>query len=174
MNPIEQGLNKTTTFLLPMLFPNTTYNEIFANYLKQAYVGLLDDENDPSYTIVLEFDENNVDVNFIEDLLTNIDLDGKAVASSDSIIEIKVTDTENYDAFIKGQYSKFTPEYKTTILEFWKVDEKSLISGILMNDQEVVTEKSSYLSREIVQELGEAHGESWPPPNLFVDELYLA
>lgn len=175
MNPIELNVNKTTTFLLPMLFPTSTYNEIFSNYLKQAYIGLLDNPNEPAYTILLEFDKENITPELIEDIINNLQPQGEVANVTENTIEFEVFNTTDYDTFLKGKYSQFTDEYKQTILEFWThEDGKSLIRGILDNDKEVVDEYTPHLNREIIQELQEVHEESWPPPNLFVDELYLA
>jgi hypothetical protein len=61
MDPIKLGVNKTTTFLLPMLFPNSTYDEIFSNYFKQAYLGKLDDADELTHNILIELDVENSD-----------------------------------------------------------------------------------------------------------------
>ena len=45
MNSFEISTNCTTRFLLPIVFPNTTYLELIANGFKKAYIGMLDDDN---------------------------------------------------------------------------------------------------------------------------------
>jgi hypothetical protein len=42
---------------------------------------------------------------------------------------------------------------------------------ILYNDSEIVVSNAKYLEIDIINELKEINEESWPPPNLFIDEL---
>ena len=44
MNSLETTTNCTTRFLLPIVFPNTTYGELIANGFQKAYIGMLDDK----------------------------------------------------------------------------------------------------------------------------------
>ena len=173
MNPITLDVNKTTTFLLPILFPESTHDEIFSNYFKQAYVGLLDSE-DIDYSIILEFDEDDMTPDLIEDFVYNIPHNGKLLSVQDNIIGfvfIGEKDKEDYENFLKGSYSKLSDDAKIAILEFWKEDQSSLLYGILYNDPEIVEEYTPYLNKEILDEMNDVTGESWPPPNLFVDEF---
>ena len=175
MNPIKLEANKTTTFLLPILFPESTHDEIFSNYFKQAYVGLLDSE-DVDYSIILEFDKDNMTPDLIEDFVYNLPHNGKLQSIQDNIISfvfVNSVDKEDYEYFLKGAYSKFSSNTKIAILEFWKEDEKSLLYGILYNDPEIVYEYTPYLNKEILDEMNDLTGESWPPPNLFVDEFMI-
>lgn len=175
MNPITLDVNKTTIFLLPMLFPNSTYDEIFSNYFKQAYVGLLDDEDDLDYTITLEFDKDNMTPDFIDDFITNLQPNAIFRDGEDNVFTFIFEGTEydkfQYEHFLAGRYSNFGDDMKTLILDFWKENDKSLLYGILNNDAEIVDKFTPYLDKEILEELKETNGESWPPPNLFVDEF---
>lgn len=173
MDPIKLGVNKTTTFLLPMLLPESTHAEVFSNNFKQAYVGVLDENDNDAKHIILEFDEDNITPEFFEDFIENFNPKGHLVKETENTLTFDVTSfkgEEIYDDFLKGKYSNFKD--KETILEFWGEDKESLLSGILNNDNEIVRENVQYLSTDIIVELKEVHDESWPPPNLFVDEFY--
>jgi hypothetical protein len=175
MDPIKLGVNKTTTFLLPMLFPESTHDEIFSNYFKQAYVGLLDDEDREAKEIILEFDGENTGEHFFTTFIEELEPKGLIKDETDTTLTFSIEDFGNeddYALFLNGKYSMFNDEYKKQILEFWKEEEGSLLWGILYNDGEVVAKYTDYLDLDIIDQLKETHGESWPPPNLFVDELY--
>lgn len=163
MNPIKLDVNKTTTFLLPMLFPESTHDEIFSNYFKQAYIGLLDDEM-PTSSIVLEFDEDSVTPDLIDDFMNNLQPQAYLNEHKDNLLFFDVSEDlhEDYERFLKGLYSDFSDKTKTTILEFWKEDEdeNSLLYGILYNKVNVIEGLKQQPS-----------GESWPPPDLFQDEF---
>lgn len=180
MNPIVHlDVNKTTIFLLPMLFPNSTYNEIFSNYLKQAYIGLLDDKFD-EHEMVLIFDDDKASPEQIENFIENIDYKGELIAAGSSIDDnmliLRINDEldrQSYDNFLKGRYSLFSEDYKNTILEFWEEDDNSLLKGILTNNRDLVEELQSIAGRSILHEIESLNDESWPPPNLLVDEFYV-
>ena len=177
MNPITLDVNKTTTFLLPMLFPDSTHDEIFSNYFKQAYVGLLDDADDLDYNIVLEFDEDKITPDSLEDFTSNISAHGELKSVEGNLITYLFNADEHskfqYEQFLVGGYSKLAPQTKLNIIDFWKEDQGggTLLHGILYNTPEIVDEYTPHLNREIIQELEDTNGESWPPPNLFVDEF---
>ena len=174
MNPITLDVNKTTTFLLPLLFPSSTHDEIFSNYFKQAYLGLLDDPDDLEYNIVLEFDKDKITEDHIDDFLNNMEPYGELKERKDNLLTFVFMDEHNkfqYEHFIKGSYSKLADHVKKTILEFWKEEDTSLLYGILHNLSAIVDKYTPHLNNEIIQELKETNGESWPAPNLFVDEF---
>ena len=174
MNPITLDVNKTTTFLLPLLFPNSTHDEIFSNYFKQAYLGLLDDTDDVEYNIVLEFDEDKITPDLLDDFISNITANANLKLVENNLITYTLNnelDKFQYEHFLVGRYSKFAEDLKGEILDFWKEKDTSLLYGILNNDSTIVDNFTPHLNREIIQELNDINGESWPPPNLFVDEF---
>jgi len=177
MNPLNLDVNKTTTFLLPILFPDSTHDEIFSNYLKQAYLGVLDSD-DVDFTILLEFDEDKVTPDLIEDFINNIQAKGTVKEIKDNLVTYTLDqefDKFQYEHFLAGRYSKFAPQTKLSIIDFWKEPEGggSLLHGILYNTPEIVNEHADQLDGQMIQELKELNEESWPPPNLFVDEFLL-
>lgn len=177
MNPITLDVNKTTVFLLPILFPDSIHDEIFSNYFKQAYVGLLDSSEDIEYDILLEFDEDKVTPDLWSDITDNIQAPGAEVKSIDDNLITYTFDDEwsktQYELFLKGVYSQFDDKAKKIILEFWKEDDNSLLYAILYNDSEKVEQYTPHLNKDIIDQLKETNGESWPAPNLFVDEFLL-
>ena len=78
MNSLEIRTNCTTRFLLPIVFPNTTYDELIANGFIKAYIGMLNDrEYDDSLLILFHKDTSeevleelfeNMDANVLEDV----------------------------------------------------------------------------------------------------------
>ena len=163
MDPIKLDVNKTTTFLLPMLFPNSTHDEIFSNYFKQAYIGLLDDEM-PTSSIVLEFDEDSITLDLIDDFISNFQPQGDITDMKDNLLFFNILDhaQEDYEKFLKGNYSEVRDEFKQTILDFWKENDSiTLLYGILYNNND----------NTIKGLKKQPSGENWPPPDLFEDEF---
>jgi len=175
MNPLVLDTNKTTVFLLPIMFPDSTHDEIFSNYFKQAYIGLLD-EDSIDHSLVLEFDDDKTSDDVIEDFISNIPARGEVKGKSANLVEYIFTDELDkfqYEHFLKGSYSKFNEATKENILDFWKEEKGSLLHAILYNDSEKVNEFTPHLNKDIIDELKDTNGESWPAPNLFVDEFLL-
>lgn len=173
MDPIKLDVNKTTTFLLPILFPNSIHDEIFSNYFKQAYIGLLDDEM-PTSSIVLEFDDNNITPDVIEDFLKDLDPQADLIEIKDNLVFLdlnKPYQHDAYDLFLRGKYSEFNEDIKKEILSFWKEEDEGLLYGILHNKSEIVDKYTPYLNKDIIGDMKETNGESWPMPNLFADEF---
>lgn len=173
MDPTKLDVNKTTIFLLPMLFPDSTHDEIFSTYFRQAHIGLLTDEM-PTSSIVLEFDEKNITEDLMDDFINHLEPKAYLVEKKDNLIFFDMYEEHrgDYENFLQGKYSKFNYRSKQEILEFWKENkESSLLKGILDNDPEVIENHKAYIDREILHELEEVDDESWPPPDLFVEEF---
>jgi len=179
MDPFKLNKNKTTTFLLPIMFPHTTYDELIANYFEEAYVGILDEQKYDD-TIVLKFDYNNFTADVAEDVKDLLNRsDSTASQISDCILCYTIADREmtDYDHFLHGRYTKLSDGAKAAIQGFWDEPEDSVLS-MVYNIKARTTERKEllkhYIAENVLEELEEmkvTDGEVWPPPNVLIDEL---
>lgn len=179
MDPFKLNKNKTTVFLLPIMFPNTTYDELIANYFEEAYVGILDEQKYDD-SILLKFDYNNFTddlIDDVKDLLNQSELFESQIGDSVLCYNISETSATDYDNFLHGRYTALSDEAKASIQEFWGETEESVLSAILnknaRNGQSVDLVKH-YVSEDVLEELNAMKvttGEIWPPPNVLIDEL---
>ena len=179
MDPFKLNKNKTTTFLLPIMFPHTTYEELIANYFDEAYVGILDEQKYDD-TVLLKFDDNNFTEDLVEDVKELLNLPESFESQiTDAVLCYSIPETAmtDYDSFLHGKYTILSDEAKANILEFWGEAEDSVLSMILnikARNGERTDLVKHYLSEDILEELNEmkvSSGEIWPPPNVLIDEL---
>lgn len=177
MNPFELNKNNTTKFLLPIMFPNTTYTELIANYFEEAYIGILD-EKEYDDMILLKFNYNNFTEDLLEDVkevLDRSDLMKTVLRGNVLCYEIPEEIVPDYEHYLNGKYSQMTEEAKANILEFWGQDEESILSLILSANAKDDTTKiqllKNYVGGDILDGFDTTQGEVWPPPNVLIDEM---
>ena len=181
MNSLEISTNCTTRFLLPIVFPNTTYDELIANGFIKAYIGMLDDENyDDSLLLLFNKDASddvlgelfeNMDVEVLDDEFDE-DLQLVVINNWKDYVE----DDDEYPTFLSGEWSKLSYTNKTHILSFWGEDEVSMLNMILNKDPKFTTIAEDYISTLFVGVQTDTMDEQeyWPRPDVIEDELYFA
>ena len=122
MNSLETRTNCTTRFLLPIVFPNTTHDELIANGFKKAYIGMLDDDHYDDSLLML-FDKE-ADDEVLGELFDNMDID---VIEDEFDDDVRIAIVQNwqdflgdddYSHFLSGDYHNFEPQAKDNILGF--------------------------------------------------------
>jgi len=179
MNSLEVNTNCTTRFLLPIVFPNTTYDELIANGFKKAYVGMLDDDAyDDSLILVFHKDTD-------EDMLEEL-FDGKdvTIVEDEHDDELQLIIVENwseesidneYSNFLTGKWSKFSVKSKDNIQSFWNDDAESILNMILYKNPKFQDNLESFLSTIFVgKDIDNPDAEFWPQPDIIEDELYFS
>lgn len=173
MDPFKGNHNDTTKFLLPIMFPNFTHDELFSDYFKEAYIGTMDDEKFDD-TLILVYSEGS-EPSIIDTNLKKLD----SFETKDDIVyvfEIETDLDDEYSKFISGRYSEFTEESKQKILNFWDEDENSILHGILYKTEKGKEKLVSVVDKEfkdkISRSLDTIGVEFWSPPYILKNELY--
>jgi hypothetical protein len=179
MNSLEISTNSTTRFLLPILFPNTKYEELIANGFIQAYIGMLDDDTyDDSLLLLFHKD---IDIEGLEELfIDKMDVDILDDLPDDTVQMIVINnwrdyleDEEEYSKFLSGNWSKLSPYSKENILSFWGEDGTSMLYMILTKDSRFKSIVEDFTSTIFAGQLKEEeYKEYWPKPDIIDNELY--
>ena len=180
MNSLEISTNCTTRFLLPIVFPNTTYSELIANGFIKAYIGMLDDDNYDNSLLLLFNKDASDDV--LGELFGDMDVD---VLDDDSDEELQIVVVNNwkdcveddeYPNFLSGEWSKFSYTNKINILSFWGENNTSILYMILYRDPKFTTIAEDFISTLFVGVQTDTidSKEYWPKPDVIEDELYFA
>lgn len=106
--------NCTTKFLLPIVFPNITIEELIANGFKKAYIGMLDDDSyDDSLLLVFNTD---ADEDMLGELLGDMDVDIHPDEFNDKLQIFVINNWKDYVS--EDTYFKFlNNEPKPNIIE---------------------------------------------------------
>ncbi len=169
MDPFKLNINETTRFLLPMVLPNITHNELISNYFQQAYIGILD-EKEYDDQLLLQFTED-----FDENSLDEIGIT-EYFKISDNLIRIFLPEVEEfleqYELFLAGNYSKLNEKSKQDILEYWGEDELSILHGILYKTEVGLEILSKLVDKNTIKSIKEnPDSEYWPAPDVLINEL---
>lgn len=177
MDPFKIDINDTTRFLLPLMFPNNTYSELFSEHLEEAYIGMLDDDTKDD-TLILKFKHdllNDLDLQvFMEEYDNHVVLD-----STDNLIVYEIPEEleEIYNKFLNGEWSKFPEESKQNIIDFWETDEDSLLYGILYKTEKgqelISTFVDPHLRGKVKNAFSKNSTELWKPPDILSKELLI-
>lgn len=178
MNSLEISTNCTTRFLLPTIFPNTTYDELIANGFIKAYVGMLDNR-DYDDTLMLLF-RKDASEDVLEELFGDMEIDVLDDELNNELQLIVVNDWKNYTEhdeysnFLSGEWSKFTSKSKNTIISFWGEDTISILYMVLYKDPKFNSIVEDFMSTLFagVQQDNLQKSEYWPKPDIIEDELY--
>jgi len=183
INPFNLDINETTRFLLPIVFTNTTYEELVANDFKEAYIGMLENPEYDDNSIILKFDYESYSEETLDDMITALDRADLFIKKEDNVIVYSLPEElqEQYDTFLQGKYSEFSDESKQNIVDFWGgLDKASLISDILIGTMTrgVETLLKNMLSSDEIDKMKrhnktstDQKTELWKPPNILLDEL---
>lgn len=128
--------NKSSIFLLPMLGGDRHlyfWNQLFLN----AFIGTENDKD--CIALLYRFSSNPLFLKF-EKALTQFRTFIRKEDPNDGfvlfIFSVPLNQKNNYNKFIKGQYSKFSKLYKINLLEFHKYDATSLIGQVMFKSEE--------------------------------------
>ena len=125
-------LNKTVTYLLPLLGENSSF---YMPYLKNAYCGFKEIVSEKP-VLVLVLKDSKTSEEFIEKLKTNKYFKWTQFINN---LEVFTFELDDYggaiiEIFLKGSYSKLPHEYKEQISNFHKLKADSVILKILNKD----------------------------------------
>lgn len=138
MDITENRYNKSTIFLLPLLYPSITYKDIIQDHYINSFIS---DTNTsfPNDVLVIEY-ENNV-----------------------AHFKIPQEYLDDYRKILKGQYSQITDKSKNIIIKFWKESKKSYLYSILYRTDKILKYWSNKTNRIIT---ASPDKEYWPPFNM--------
>jgi hypothetical protein len=178
MNSLEISTNCTTRFLLPTVFPNTTYDELIANGFIKAYIGMLDDDTyDDSLMLLFHKD---ADDEVLSELFGDMDVDVLDDEEHEELQMVVVNDwkdymeNDDYPNFLSGKWSEFSPNHKENILSFWGETNVSILYMVLYKDPKFNTIVRDFTSTLFagIQNDDVKEAEYWPKPDVIEDELY--
>lgn len=109
MNPLRLNKNKSTVFVLPMVFSDKKCTEIVTEDFKNAYIADFDNaEYDDYLTVVTENEvtRHNIPSEFLNDMIL----------------------------VFMGKYQETSEEYKKAVTQFWELDSDSYLYEILYGD----------------------------------------
>lgn len=124
MDIINNKKNKSTIFILPLLYPEIDYTNILFEHFINCYISDVH-APDPENSLIIEFDDNIARFRIPEEVL------------------------DDYKKIIKSQYSEITNESKLQIINFWKEDEESYLHSVLYKTQKILDYWSKKTNREI-------------------------
>jgi len=178
MNSLETNTNCTTRFLLPNVFPNTTYDELIANGFKKAYIGMLDDERYDDSLIMLF--HNDTDDEVLGELFGDMDVNVIEDEDNEDQQLIVVNDWQDYIGdndypnFLSGNYQLFEDQLKENILSFWREDKDSMLGMGLYDNPKLADMLDDFSSPLFVKTLNvdTPKVKVWQPPDVIENELY--
>lgn len=121
----------TTKFIMPLLFNNIKYHELFQNFFINAYIG----------DVAKKENDDNIHLVFADYPSLSLQLQ-----LTDPISEYKYNDVyvlvypleeewlDDYNKLIKGEYSQISEEAKKRIIHFWDVDNTSVLWCVLYKE----------------------------------------
>jgi hypothetical protein len=140
MDIINNRGNKTTIFILPLLYPGIQFSDvIYENYIN-SYVS---DTTcpDPENSIIIEFDNNICRFRIPKEYL------------------------DDYKKIIKSQYSQISNQAKEVILYFWNQDKDSYLYSVLYKTNKILDYWRKKFKDVNIQASSEK--EYWPKFNLY-------
>lgn len=116
MNPLNLVCSDTTRFIIPMLFPNSNYDEV----LKDIVDSYSFDYYEPCYdnTIIIVKNNDKLPHTNYNPLYTY-----KRQNQYCFVYNIPEEFKKDYSFIMKSQYNKLSKLYYTLLLKFWDVDE---------------------------------------------------
>lgn len=139
MDVINNRWNKSTIFILPLLYPDIKYTSvIFQNFINCYISDITSEELD--YSLTIEYDDNIAKFNIPEDKI------------------------DDYLLIKKSRYSKISDTSKQDILYFWEESKDSYLYSILYKTQKILDywAKESNLTMHPSKDK-----EYWPKFNLY-------
>ena len=128
MNPLALNKNKSTIFILPMVFDNLKHTDILTEDYANAYIADFE---------TLEFDDDLIVVynDKAKAQLQSAKALGKTTFTYKDqlaqVYEIPEKYLVDYFKVIAGQYSSISEGLKQVMLSFWENDEKSSLYRVL-------------------------------------------
>jgi hypothetical protein len=177
MNPFELNKNYSTIFLLPIMFPHITYEELIANYFEEAYIGTIEGGGEYDDTLLLKFNPNNFTEDLVDEVAELLNRDEYSLEyESENVFCYNIPESikADYEAFLHGKYTQLQDEAKANILEFWEEDEDSLLHAILTGNAKnarAMELLKLYGMNDLLENFDNSLGEIWPPPNVLANEM---
>lgn len=138
MDIIDIKKNKTTIFILPLLYPELDYTCILFEHFIDCFISDVH-MPDPENSIIIEYDNNVARFRIPEDKI------------------------EDRQKIIRSQYSKISDKSKKEILSFWKVGEDSYFYSVLYKTQKILDYWSAKADRTLYPSVEK---EYWPKFNV--------
>jgi hypothetical protein len=139
MDIINNRRNKSTVFILPLLYPDIKFTDVLFEHFISCYISDVTMPN-PEDSLIIEFDDNVARFRFPEDKL------------------------EDYKKIMRSQYSEISDESKRNILYFWQVDDSSYLYSVLYKTQKILDYWTVKTGKEI---LPSKEKEYWPKFNTY-------
>ncbi len=139
MDIINNKKNKSTIFILPLLYPEIDYTNILFEHFINCYISDVH-EIDPENSLIIEFDDN----------VARFRIPGEVLS--------------DYKKILRSQYSEITDKSKQQILYFWKQDEQSHLYSVLYKTQKILDYWSKKTKKEIYPSKDK---EYWPKFNMY-------
>ena len=139
MDIINNKKNKSTIFILPLLYPEIDYTNVLFEHFINCYISDVH-AIDPENSLIIEFDDNSARFRVPIELLGD------------------------YKKIIRSQYSEITNESKQQIVYFWKENDDSYLHSVLHKTQKILDYWSKKTNMEIFPS---KEKEYWPKFNTY-------
>lgn len=139
MDIINNRYNKSTIFILPLLYEDIKYTDIITDNFINCYISDIQFP-DPDNSLTIEFD-NDV-----------------------ARFRIKEDKTDDYKKIIRSQYSNISNISKKQIISFWQQDENSHLYSVLYKTNKILEYWSKKSGKEIK---ANEENEYWPKFNTY-------
>jgi hypothetical protein len=139
MDIVNNRWNKSTIFILPLLYPDIKFTDVLQENFINCYISdvIL---QEPQDSLIIEFDNNIARFKFPEDKL------------------------DDYSLIKRSKYSKISNSSKQNIIYFWEEDKDSYLYSILYKTKKVL-DYWAKKSNTIIHPSKEK--EYWPKFNLY-------
>ncbi len=140
MDIINNRGNKSTIFILPLLYPGIQFSDvIYENYINSYVSDIIQQE--PENSVIIEFDNNICRFRIPKEYL------------------------DDYKKIIKSQYSQISNEAKEITLYFWNQDKNSYLYSVLYKTNKILDYWRKKFKDVNIQASDEK--EYWPKFNLY-------
>jgi hypothetical protein len=139
MDIINNRWNKSTIFILPLLYPDIKYTDILQDNFINCYISDVDNI-EPENSLLIEFDDN--------------------------IARFKVPDNfiQDYKKILRGNYSSISESSKKVIINFWNQNEESYLFSVLYKTSKIL----EYWTKKANKQISHSHDkEYWPKFNIY-------
>ena len=163
MDVINVRYTYTTKFILPLLFEkDIKYNRILDEFFVNAFIAdMANKDNDDKIHLLFADYPSLAFQKLLPEPITEYRYDEGYVL----VYSLPIKYEEDYLKFLIGDYSKFSDDVKQKIVNFWEVDNNTLLWGVLYKSGVRVSAFYKKLLNKDVDDLAPS-AEWWAPPQI--------
>jgi hypothetical protein len=139
MDILKNRFNKTTIFILPLLYPGIKYTDVIFDHFINTFISDVHSP-DPEDSVIIEFDDNIARFRMTQDFIAD------------------------YKKIMQSKYSEISEIAKEVILYFWQEDKESYLYSVLYKTNKILDYWSTKSGKTIYPQKDK---EYWPKFNTY-------